>query len=1337
MRKLKLLLMTLALIVGGALSSWADTDLLTAGDGWQKITAMPEDVSSYYFTIVDNNQDLMLTLSRGLNSHQGTDYNGLFYGTSANPLIDKSKLFSLEKDGENYVLRNVEYNGYFLQTENNAAWNYRTHDNGGGGKSWGHIKFTYGEGVWTIQNAKYAVDNGNYMGMWDNAAPANGKDIALNKGADAKGTFQIYAILKTTVDAYYAALTAGKTLGATPSAPVDMTGLIVNPNARFWKDSKPFGWTTAGTQNINNGAGYDGFPGVFEFSDWNAGNWTGSLKQTITVPNGKYKLKAAFMAATGVTVHLTANEDKSDDLAPIGDNGGNINADGTETTMGSGQRGFKYLTLETTVTTGLLELGTYAEASAEHLWVNADNFTLSYLDPFISVVATDIPAATATALSANAWYKFTAASTDNFSFATTTIDDIIYTTTDQLQSTATGSNATATMALTSETTYYIKSTSAQTLTITPQTFTYTVGDGTPSVADGKYTQTNTFTLTFADYATDDPDASFQILDASKIKVNSAAATASLTDNVLTITLADALTASTDYAISVAAGAVGYKAEADKSNASIALTVKTPDLFDGAYFIATSDGTKYISRGGDSNTEAVLDEYGIAAEFTTDADNVTMIKFIDNNQHLFGSTNYIYTDANNDEKRNNGKWRLKKVTSGYEFYNISKEKYIALGTGHDGDDAAVYSTTAYSWKIEITSDHPAKMAALKNAQAAAVATSVGLTASTVAELKAIVEEGASYSATPITEGLTKYSDGAEEYQYANNGVAMNKQTLTGLTNGLYKVSISAFHRITWNDETYSYHGKNADAPVAYLFANDEKIQLPSVMDEYSTTAYTEGWNPNYEGAAGKNYPNSGGASKQAFAKGLYSVELFVKVTDGTLNIGITDPAKLANGNWTYYQNLAVTHYTFNDGNYTALASAITTAETYTLGFENGEYAPYNNVAALTALAAAKTLNTNQNALTQTEIDNATTALTGATWTANASDVECVYNGNFANELTGWTRTNPWGQKRDDVYGSTTGYYNQPGSLQYGNAGVYTMPLKTGTIYSLTFKYASWEDNSNGGMTVSVLNGENGMAAKTFEAYKTKYTNGLGEQTILFVTGAAGDYVLTLANSGNTVITGVSITKAANQYLEFADGSVPSYAPGTYPSVKITRSLTANRWVTAVYPFVISDADVNEIVDLSSYNAVTGELGFTSVSASTVNRPFLMRSTTDKTEITLTGVGVEDIINTPKRICDEASLIGVYATTTVDNTAKNYVLSNNTIYYIGENSATVNPYRAYIQIAQASEAPALTFTIDDETTAIEGINANESDDDAYYNLQGQRVTNPQNGVYIHKGRKVWVK
>ena len=94
------------------------------------------------------------------------------------------------------------------------------------------------------------------------------------------------------------------------------------------------------------------------------------------------------------------------------------------------------------------------------------------------------------------------------------------------------------------------------------------------------------TITFSSASTNDPEGILSLLDASKIKVNSVAASASLEGKVLTITLASTLATATDYAVSVEAGAVGYNV--DNTNTDISLTAKTPEVFDGFYFIGIDD-----------------------------------------------------------------------------------------------------------------------------------------------------------------------------------------------------------------------------------------------------------------------------------------------------------------------------------------------------------------------------------------------------------------------------------------------------------------------------------------------------------------------------------------------------------------------------------------------------------------------------------------------------------------------------------------------------------------------------------------------------------------------------
>ena len=68
-----------------------------------------------------------------------------------------------------------------------------------------------------------------------------------------------------------------------------------------------------------------------------------------------------------------------------------------------------------------------------------------------------------------------------------------------------------------------------------------------------------------------------------------------------------------------------------------------------------------------------------------------------------------------------------------------------------------------------------------------------------------------------------------------------------------------------------------------------------------------------------------------------------------------------------------------------------------------------------------------------------------------------------------------------------------------------------------------------------------------------------------------------------------------------------------------------------------------------------------------------------------------------------------------------------------------HKAYAKIDGVPAGANLSFDFsdDDETTGITTTEAENTVDDVYYNLNGQRVTNPQHGVFIHRGHKVIIK
>lgn len=410
-------------------------------------------------------------------------------------------------------------------------------------------------------------------------------------------------------------------------------------------------------------------------------------------------------------------------------------------------------------------------------------------------------------------------------------------------------------------------------------------------------------------------------------------------------------------------------------------------------------------------------------------------------------------------------------------------------------------------------------------------------------------------------------------------------------------------------------------------------------------------------------------------------------------------------------------------YAALAAAITTAEGNVLGFDANEYAPYNNVAALQALAAAKAINpeaTDGN--TKEVVQNATAALKAATWTANTEEVNAVHNGMFAtvqegaNYPEGWNRTNAWGQMQSNIAGAyATAYYNQPGSLKYGENGVYTMPLKENTAYVLNFAYRSHENNSNNGVTVSVLNGEEGLSNKVFEGNgsTTEWKNA----TVYFTTGAAGNYVLTLANNGNTWMTNVSIfkakavditIKAGRQYTAFSSSVALDFTGSELTAEIVTSAAGTTKTVTKV------PANTGVIVGLA---AATAE-------AKTISVPVCAGETDAVTGNMLVAV--------------------LEATTVQQQSAEgniNYVFGKSggkeQFFKVRATGMTVPANNAYLAIPEAQAKGIDEIGLNGDATGISTIENADMQNGEVYNLQGQKVNRAQKGVYIVNGKKVILK
>ena len=372
MKKLNRLFAILISVLGMSATAKADTSILQASDGWQKITALPGNLGDYYYVFVDNGKNLMMTLGAGV--HQGGEFKTMFYKASSNPVADLNKVWTLEPNtGKgNVSIRNVAYDHLCLQTEWNAAWNFRTHDNGGTNTgvnvSWTGFTLAYASNKWSIQNGNYP--EAGYVGPWDNNI-VDGAEVAANKGGNTIGYFQVYAISKADFHNLYvkANTTEGEEIN------LDMSVFVGNPkiegNGALWSST-----TGCGCNYTTNKQ--DGTTGGF-LENWSGSGPVGKVYQTLTgLPNGVYELKMKAFRNNDISgkngvedaVYVFANNDQTQ-----------VTTNDVTT----------YYTVRTTLTNGTLEFGLRQETQGSQ-WIGLDEVSLTYFGVDLSELKASVQA---------------------------------------------------------------------------------------------------------------------------------------------------------------------------------------------------------------------------------------------------------------------------------------------------------------------------------------------------------------------------------------------------------------------------------------------------------------------------------------------------------------------------------------------------------------------------------------------------------------------------------------------------------------------------------------------------------------------------------------------------------------------------------------------------------------------------------------------------------------------------------------------------------------------------------------------------------------------------------
>ena len=278
---------------------------------------------------------------------------------------------------------------------------------------------------------------------------------------------------------------------------------------------------------------------------------------------------------------------------------------------------------------------------------------------------------------------------------------------------------------------------------------------------------------------------------------------------------------------------------------------------------------------------------------------------------------------------------------------------------------------------------------------------------------------------------------------------------------------------------------------------------------------------------------------------------------------------------------------------------------------------------------------------------------------------------------------------------------------------------------------------------------------FPVYSCTFSGSVKPDYVMFNNGDMSNSGANIKQTlGNAYIDGAtyrnSIEGEMSQYIGsffFTDGAsqykpTDTYSVGYYGSADkgtYARMFTTGKFCTVVLPFALS---VDVAATKGKFYKITsvknGKIYGDEVAAPQAYVPYMFMPSNNPW---LTNIEVSEL-----------PAFALNSVTTDEGYIMEFVAEPTTLTSGGEYDyygfadgqfvkaavATVNPFRAYIKVPHAANAPATLQWLGDETTGISDYKAEDgSAKKEVFDLQGRRVENPVRGIYIINGKKAVVK
>lgn len=501
----------------------------------------------------------------------------------------------------------------------------------------------------------------------------------------------------------------------------------------------------------------------------------------------------------------------------------------------------------------------------------------------------------------------------------------------------------------------------------------------------------------------------------------------------------------------------------------------------------------------------------------------------------------------------------------------------------------------------------------------------------------------------TTGWTNYSGGGSEHSEDSGLIGtLNLNSKPSTTDATHLATEYCFgFSARWNGR-YTYYQQvleNVQAGAYTLSYDVQDVNSSSTKYNMDNHFYVQVGDTKYSDSA-TEWMNAGASSWTA-----HTISFTLNETSNvTISFGYGNKENKGTSDCPaiYVSHLKLEVFPFaTSSDYEALNTAISAVEGTTWGFDAGEYAPYNYVKVIQALAEAQAIDKDANN-SQASVQTLTATL-NTSMTANAAEVNAIWDPSFEHDYSGQTgNVQPigWYREKNNYTGDgyNVRYMNLPSgtntsghgvmgkfTLMYGEEPGYTLPLNE-AYYTLSFIYGGWNevgtreirlynDDNNAEVFTNTVTAKNNQAHTTSSAYSTY--NGF------IKVPAAGNYVLSFyrqsTNAQNQIVLSDFVLKTttlaeATTYYNSVKTSVESgydaSANGGAEKTAFKNALDADVSVMTVAEIMeaaaalpgLRDAFVNAV---STFDALAAEIvkaGNLGVDAETIAANTATSSTT---------------------------------------------------------------------------------------------------------------------------------